>query len=154
MQNVKVYYMPDSNDAFVKENDVDAIIKELNLYIEQLEAENMRLKNSIKSLRKNNKSMLQGLTKLQSYVHKLKRDLHYDNYWISLLVQNDENSRPYFISMTNSVPHLKDAMEIIERGRNNYRVLSAWVDVFDENNAKITMFHECYVDVIENVERK
>ena len=27
MQNVKVYYMPDSNDAFVKENDVDVIIK-------------------------------------------------------------------------------------------------------------------------------
>lgn len=55
MQNVKVYYMPDSNDAFVKENDVDVIIKELNLYIEQLEAENMRLKNSIKALRNNNR---------------------------------------------------------------------------------------------------
>ena len=73
---------------------------------------------------------------------------------MSLLIQDDEKSKLYLISMTDSVPHLKDAMKIIERGRNNYRVLSAWVDVFDENNAKITMFHECYVNVVEKVERK
>ena len=56
--------------------------------------------------------------------------------------------------MTDSAPHLKDAMKIIERGRNNYRVLSAWVDVFDKNNAKITIFHECYVNVVGKVGRK
>lgn len=129
-------------------------LKELQLYLSQLEKENFRLKNSIKALRNNNKSMLQGLIKLQSYVHKLKRDLNYDNYWVSLLIQDDEKSKPYLISMTDSAPHLKDAMEIIERGRNNYRVLSAWVDVFDKNNVKITMFHECYVNVVGKVERK
>ena len=81
MQNVKVYYMPDSNDAFVKENDVDVIIKELNLYIEQLEAENMRLKNSIKALRNNNRGMLEGLNKLQKQLSMLKKkdkDLNID----------------------------------------------------------------------------
>lgn len=114
-------------------------LKELQLYVSQLEEENFRLKNSIKALKNNNKSMLQGLTKLQSYVHKLKRDLHYNNYWVSLLIQDDEESKPYLISMTDSAPHLKDAMEIIERGRNNYRVLSAWVDVFDKKNAKVTI---------------
>ena len=129
-------------------------LKEFQLYVSQLEEENFRLKNSIKALRNNNKSMLQGLTKLQSYVHKLKRDLHYNNYFVSLLIQDDEKSKPYLISMTDSAPHLKDAMEIIERGRNNYRVLSAWVDVFDKNNAKITMFHECYLNVVGKVERK
>ena len=46
-------------------------LKELQLYVSQLEEENFRLKNSIKALKNNNKSMLQGLTKLQSYVHKL-----------------------------------------------------------------------------------
>ena len=55
-------------------------IEEMKLYIEQLEAENSRLKNSIRSLRNNNKSMLQGLNKLQSYVSRLKRgELQYDN---------------------------------------------------------------------------
>lgn len=129
-------------------------LKELKLYVSQLEEENFRLKNSNKSLRNNNKSMLQGLTKLQSYVHKLKRDLHYNNYWVSLLIQDDEKSKPYLISMTDSAPYLKDAIEIIERTRKNYRVLSAWVDVFDENNSKITMFHECYVNVVGKAERK
>lgn len=129
-------------------------LKELKLYVSQLEEENFRLKNSIKALRNNNKSMLQGLIKRQSYVHKLKRNLNYDNYWVSLLIQDDEKSKPYLISMTDSVLYLKDAMEIIERGRNNYRVLSAWIDVFDENNAKITIFHECYVNVVVKVERK
>lgn len=129
-------------------------LKELQLYVLQLEEENFRLKNSIKALRNNNKSMLQGLIKLQSYIHKLKRDLNYDNYWVSLLIQDDEKSKPYLISMMDSVLHLKDAMEIIERGRNNYRVLSAWVDVFYENNTKITMLHECYVNVVGKVERK
>jgi hypothetical protein len=28
MQNVKVYYMPNSNDSFVRENDADKAIKE------------------------------------------------------------------------------------------------------------------------------
>ena len=129
-------------------------LKELKLCVSQLEEENFRLKNSIKALRNNNKSMLQGLIKRQSYVHKLKRNLNYDNYWVSLLIQDDEKSKPYLISMTDSVLYLKDAMEIIERGRNNYRVLSAWIDVFDENNAKITIFHECYVNVVVKVERK
>ena len=41
-------------------------LKEFQLYVSQLEEENFRLKNSIKALRNNNKSMLQGLTKLQS----------------------------------------------------------------------------------------
>lgn len=129
-------------------------LKELKLYASQLEEENFRLKNSIKSLRNNNKGLLKGLSKLQSYIYQLKRDLNCNNYWVSLLIQDDEKSKPYLISMTDSTPHLKDAIEIIERGRKNYRVLSAWVDVFDENNTKITMFHECYVNVVGKVERK
>ena len=47
-------------------------IEELKIYIKQLEDENLRLKNSIKALRKNNAGMLNGIKKLQSYVNKLK----------------------------------------------------------------------------------
>lgn len=43
-------------------------LKELKLYVSQLEEENFRLKNSIKSLRNNNKGLLKGLSKLQSYI--------------------------------------------------------------------------------------
>lgn len=43
-------------------------------------------------------------------------------------------------------------METIKRGRSNYRVLCAWIDTFDKNNDKSTVFHECYVNAIGNVE--
>ena len=36
-------------------------IEELKIYIKQLEDENLRLKNSIKALRKNNAGMLKGI---------------------------------------------------------------------------------------------
>ena len=75
-------------------------------------------------------------------------------YWVSFLVQDSETSRPWVCSLSTGCTSLKDAMIAISNGRNNYRVLSAWVDVFDENNAKITMFHECYVNVVGKVERK
>ena len=75
-------------------------------------------------------------------------------YWVSLIIQDAENSKPWLSSMSSGCVSLEEAMKTIERGRNNYRVLSAWVDVFDENNAKITMFHECYVNVVGKVERK
>ena len=75
-------------------------------------------------------------------------------YWVSLIIQDAENSKPWLSSMSSGCVSFEEAMKTIERGRNNYRVLSAWVDVFDENNAKITMFHECYVNVVGKVERK
>lgn len=48
-------------------------LNELKLYITQLEEENMRLKNSIKALRNNNKGMLEGLNKLQKQLSMLKK---------------------------------------------------------------------------------
>lgn len=33
MQNVKVYYLPNSNDSFVKENDADKAIKEAKMEV-------------------------------------------------------------------------------------------------------------------------
>lgn len=44
-------------------NSID-INLEKDLYIKQLEDENFRLKNSIRSLRNNNKGLMQGVDKL------------------------------------------------------------------------------------------
>lgn len=46
--------------------------EEMELYIKQLEDENLRLKLSNKSLRTNNKSLLEGNKKLQSQIGKFK----------------------------------------------------------------------------------
>lgn len=73
-------------------------------------------------------------------------------YWVSLLIQDTENSKPWLCAMTDSETSLKSAMETIKRGRENYRVLSAWIDTFDENNQKETVYHHCYTNAIGELE--
>lgn len=72
-------------------------------------------------------------------------------FWVSCLIQDTENSKPWLCAMTDSCSSLEEAQKVIKKGRSNYRVLSSWVDTFDENNNKTTVFHKCYVDSIGTV---
>lgn len=72
-------------------------------------------------------------------------------YWVSLLIQETENSKPWVSAMSTGCVNLEEAMKTIERGRKNFRVLSAWVDTFDENNRKTVVFHECYINALGQV---
>ena len=74
-------------------------------------------------------------------------------YYASVIIQNSENSKSWSCSMQNSCTTIEDAKEIILRVRKNFRVLSAWIDTYDGANNKITVFHECYVDFVGDVER-
>ena len=74
-------------------------------------------------------------------------------YWVSLIIQDTENSKPWLSAISSGCVSLEEAMETIKRERDNYRVLCAWIDIFDENNYKSTVFHESYVDAIGNVDR-
>lgn len=47
--------------------------EETKLYIKQLEDENLRLKLSNKSLRKNNQGLLQGLNKISGQLYRYKK---------------------------------------------------------------------------------
>lgn len=73
-------------------------------------------------------------------------------YWVSLLIQETEHSKPWVSAMSTGCVNLEEAMKTIERGRNNFRVLSAWVDTFDENNRKTVVFHECYINELGQIE--
>ena len=73
-------------------------------------------------------------------------------YWVSLLIQDTEHSKPWLCSMSSGCTSLDEAMKTISIGRKNYRVLCAWVDIFNENETKFTVFHECYVDAIGHIE--
>lgn len=72
-------------------------------------------------------------------------------YWVSFLIQDTENSKPWLCSITDGCNSLNKAKDIIQAKYNNYRVLAAWIDTYDENNIKSTVFHECYVDVLGNI---
>ena len=73
-------------------------------------------------------------------------------YWVSLLIQDTEKSKPWVCAMSDGCISLEQALKTVQTGRQNYRVLYAWIDVFDDNNNKSTVFHECYVDAVGNIE--
>lgn len=74
-------------------------------------------------------------------------------YWVSFLVQEKEDTKPWCLPITDSCLSLDEAMKVIETVRHDHRVLSVWIDIFDNNKNKTTVFHECYVDFVGNVER-
>lgn len=75
------------------------------------------------------------------------------SYYVSAIIQNEGDAKPWLCAMTDSEIKLEDAMEVIARTRANHNVLSAWIDMFDENNVKQTVFHECYIDTFGNMSR-
>lgn len=85
------------------------------------------------------------------YVMKQKEKLVTKLYWVSAIIQNEYDKKAWLCAMTDGVLSLDKAMEVIERTRENHKVLSAWVDVFDENKVKQTVFHECYINVFGNL---
>lgn len=72
-------------------------------------------------------------------------------YWVSAIVQNKDNKRVWQLAMNEGELTIDKAMETITLLKENHIVLSAWVDVFDENNVKQTVFHECYINAFGNV---
>lgn len=74
-------------------------------------------------------------------------------YWISVIIQDKGDKRAWLCAMSDSVLSIDKAMEIIEKTRNNYNVLLAWIDTFDEDSVKKTVFHECYVNALGYVEK-
>lgn len=69
-------------------------------------------------------------------------------YWVSAIVQNEHDSRAWCLGLSDSVIGMEAAMEAVNKLRTNYTVLSAWIDVYDENHVKHTVFHECYVNCL------
>ena len=72
-------------------------------------------------------------------------------YWVSAIVQNKDNKKVWQLAMNEGELTIDKAMETITLLKENHTVLSAWVDVFDENNVKQTVFHECYINAFGNV---
>lgn len=74
-------------------------------------------------------------------------------YWVSLLVQDTENSKPWLCAMSDGCLSSEEAKGVINKGKSNYRVLSAWIDTFDNDNVKATVFHECYINAMGAIKK-
>ncbi len=66
-------------------------------------------------------------------------------YWVSAIINDD---KPSLIACSSGEINLENALKTIENIRQNHIVLSAWIDTFDINNNKNTIFHECYVNAL------
>jgi hypothetical protein len=75
-------------------------------------------------------------------------------YWVSAIVKNKNDKKSYLLAMSDGETNKDKAMENIAWLKENYTVLSAWIDTFDENNVKQTVFHECYIDAFGNFNNK
>ena len=72
-------------------------------------------------------------------------------YWVSCIIFDKGDGAPWMCSAYSSVTSYNEAMRLIDTYRKNHRVLSAWIDIFDSDRIKKTVYHESYVDALGNV---
>ena len=75
-------------------------------------------------------------------------------YWVSMIICDDDGNKPWLCSFTDGITNLSVAKDKIKIMRDQHNVISAWIDVFDKNNNKTTIFHECYIDVMGNIKKE
>ena len=73
-------------------------------------------------------------------------------YWVSAIVRYKGDKKDWLLSEASGQLSLEKAIEEIAHIKENFTVLSAWVDTFDDNNIKTTVFHECYIDPFGDIE--
>lgn len=66
-------------------------------------------------------------------------------YWVSAIIFDKSNTKPWLCAISTAQDTIEQAKHQLEFTRNNHNVLSAWIDIFDENDNKQTVFHECYM---------
>lgn len=71
-------------------------------------------------------------------------------FWVSLIIQEDEETKPWLCSKSSGFLRIEEAHNEIQWMREHDRVLSAWIDIY-ENDEKKTVFHECYIDTFGQI---
>lgn len=66
-------------------------------------------------------------------------------YWVSTIIFDEGDTKPWLCAISTAQDTLEQAIYQLEFTRKHHNVLSGWIDVFDENNTKQTVFHECYM---------
>lgn len=74
-----------------------------------------------------------------------------NHYWVSAIIQDEGDRKPWLLSLNDCQLSLEEAMKVVAKVKENYRTLSVWVDMFTPNDEKKVVFHECYIDVFGNI---
>lgn len=73
-------------------------------------------------------------------------------YWVNAIVLNLGTRKPCHIANSTACEDLNQAKSMISRLSNQFELISAWIDKI-EDDVKITVFHECYVDALGNIRK-
>ena len=71
-------------------------------------------------------------------------------YWVSCTIQEKEDSAPWLCACSTCQLSLDEAMEVVESYKRNWRVLTIWIDCYDDNNNKTIVYHECCIGILGN----
>ena len=138
----KIHYMND------KRTEVDAVIRGIDLD----DTGTVRYKIHFESDEYHKK---QGSTGCEGYIKQDDilglKESEIKEYWVSAIVQNDGDDQAWLLSLPDSDSSLEDAMRAINCMKVTHRVLSAWINLNDEENP---IYHKCFVDVSGNVRDK
>lgn len=66
-------------------------------------------------------------------------------YWVSAIVMNDGDKKPWLCAMSEGHVELSKALEEAGRLSANHSVLSVWIDLVNNEGFKETVFHACYL---------
>lgn len=72
-------------------------------------------------------------------------------YWVSGIVQSD-NEKAWLLSMSNGEISLEKALEVVANLKKNYRVLSVWINTYENDESQI-VYHECCINVLGNIDK-
>lgn len=72
-------------------------------------------------------------------------------YWVSAIIQNKGDEKPSLLALNDGYPTLEAAKNVVAHIKRDNTVLSVWIDAFDKENNKETVFHECYIDAFGTV---
>ena len=65
-----------------------------------------------------------------------------------MIIQNKHDKRAWLCPIAESVCDTDEAEDLLLKVRKQFTVLSAWIDIFDEDGVKETVYHECYVNLL------
>ena len=71
-------------------------------------------------------------------------------YFVSAIVQNPNDTKPWLCAASEGKPTFSDALDLVDWMKKNYTLMSVWVDAI-ENSQKDVVFHECYLDCFGGV---
>lgn len=75
-------------------------------------------------------------------------------YWASGIAFDEKNDKkPWLWFCSECELSLEEAKRVIACAKENYNLISAWVDCLNENNESTVVYHECFIDAFGNKSR-